>query len=38
LIFALISHAQIRNDMSEAAKAKAKAEQKRKDKAQKKQQ
>lgn len=28
LIFALISHAQIRNDMSEAAKAKAKAEQK----------
>ncbi|HAU5562765.1 TPA: hypothetical protein JD264_02945 [Serratia fonticola] len=38
LIFALISHAQIRNDMSEAAKAKAKAEQKRKEKAQKKQQ
>ena len=38
LIFALISHAQIRNDMSEAAKAKAKAEQKRKAKAQKKQQ
>ena len=33
LIFALISHAQIRNDMSEAAKAKAKAEQKRKEKA-----
>jgi Formate/nitrite family of transporters len=32
LIFALISHAQIRNDMSEAAKAKAKAEQKRKEK------
>ncbi|ERK11194.1 MAG: formate/nitrite transporter family protein [Pantoea sp.] len=29
LIFALISHAQIRNDMSEAAKAKARAEQKR---------
>lgn len=28
LIFALISHAQIRNDMSEAAKAKARAEQK----------
>jgi formate-nitrite transporter family protein len=38
LIFALISHAQIRNDMSEAAKAKAKAEQKRKEKAPKKQQ
>ncbi|WP_058959038.1 formate/nitrite transporter family protein [Type-E symbiont of Plautia stali] len=38
LIFALISHAQIRNDMSEAAKAKAKAEQKRKEKALKKQQ
>jgi len=38
LIFALISHAQIRNDMSEAAKAKAKAEQKRKEKTQKKQQ
>ncbi|MGK3129082.1 formate/nitrite transporter family protein [Pantoea sp. C8B4] len=38
LIFALISHAQIRNDMSEAAEAKAKAEQKRKEKAQKKQQ
>jgi formate-nitrite transporter family protein len=38
LIFALISHAQIRNDMSEAAKAKAKAEQKRNEKAQKKQQ
>jgi formate/nitrite transporter FocA (FNT family) len=32
LIFALISHAQIRNDMSEAAKAKARAEQKRKEK------
>lgn len=30
LIFALISHAQIRNDMSEAAKAKARAEQKHK--------
>lgn len=29
LIFALISHAQIRNDMSEAAKAKVRAEQKR---------
>ena len=29
--FALISHAQIRNDMSEAAKAKARAEQKRKE-------
>ncbi|ADU72306.1 MAG: formate/nitrite transporter family protein [Pantoea sp.] len=29
LIFALISHAQIRNDMSEAAKVKARAEQKR---------
>jgi len=28
----LISHAQIRNDMSEAAKAKARAEQKRKEK------
>lgn len=32
LIFALISHAQIRNDMSEAATAKAKAEQKRAEK------
>ncbi|WP_343553337.1 formate/nitrite transporter family protein [Pantoea sp.] len=32
LIFSLISHAQIRNDMSEAAKAKARAEQKRKEK------
>ena len=32
LIFALISHAQIRNDMSEAAVAKAKAEQKKQEK------
>ncbi|MFR0653008.1 formate/nitrite transporter family protein [Pantoea sp. SIMBA_079] len=33
LIFALISHAQIRNDMSEEAKAKARADQKRREKA-----
>ena len=32
LIFALISHAQIRNDMSEAAVAKAKAEKRRQEK------